>query len=182
MSFGKRENKRPLLFVIGSAPCCKEDLDRLKAMFPEDQKVSADLMAIGLDVFKNPAPWAYVASGEIGDITFIQEYKKLHGQRGCKVISYEPFPGVDIVLNRIFWEGGSSALLGCLAGIRRGYEKIVLIGCPMQGANPNHPGADYSMFQAKWIEEKGQLSKVRSMSGFTMELLGEPTKEWMGCV
>jgi hypothetical protein len=166
-----------VLVVCGTAPCFNEDIKNLSILCKEG---SCDFMAAGIDAFKRPLPWKYVASGHIEDLSLIKTYAGLHEVKGYKLIHYQPLNGVDIVMQLDMWEGGSSALLGVLAGIKEGYEKIVLCGCPMEGANPGHPGADYSMFQNKWTETVGILGNyVRSMSGFTMQLLGKPTKWWL---
>jgi hypothetical protein len=137
-------------------------------------------MAAGMDAFKRPLPWKYVASGHYEDLSFIRAYVDLHKLKDYKLIHYEKHVGVDIVMPLDMWEGGSSALLGVLAGIKLGYHKIVLCGCPMEGANPGHPGADYSMFQGKWTESVSVLCNyVRSMSGFTLKLLGNPDEVWL---
>jgi len=165
------------LVILGTAPCIEEDITNLSAMTKEGD---CDLMAAGLDSFKRPVPWKYVASGHYEDLSLINSYAGLHGLKGYKLIHYQLRVGVDIVVSLDVWEGGSSALLGVIAGIREGYKKIVLCGCPMEGANPGHPGADYSMFQGKWTESVSLLCNyVRSMSGFTMKLLGAPTEEWL---
>jgi hypothetical protein len=169
-----------LLIVCGSAPCLQEDINKLKSFFTTANQIPCDLMAIGLDAFKQPVPWKYVATGHFEDLPFIKAYAGLHKQKAYKLIHYQRQVGVDIVEPRETWEGGSSALLGVMAAIKLGYTKIVLCGCPMQGANPGHPGADYSMFQSKWEEKKDELLlTVRSMSGFTRVLLGMPTEEWL---
>jgi hypothetical protein len=137
-------------------------------------------MAAGIDAFKFPLPWKYAATGHYEDLPDIRAYAKDHKIKGYKLIHYEPSPGVDIVVPRETWEGGSSALMGVMAGIKEGYKKIVLCGCPMEGPNPGHPGADYSMFQGKWTESVSILHQyVRSMSGFTMRLLGKPEAWWL---
>jgi hypothetical protein len=61
------------------------------------------------------------------------------------------------------------------------YGKVVLCGCPMQGDNLT-PGKKtrYDTFQKGWAKHYDKLQgKVRAMSGFTKELLGEPTEGWL---
>jgi len=168
-----------ILILCGTAPFIDFDIVKLKSMFNKDDKVNGHLMAVGLDAFKRPVPWKYVVTGHFEDFEFISKYAGLHKQKDYLLIHQQPQVGVDIVIPLEEWEGGSSALMGVMAGLRIGYKKIVLCGCPMEGANPNHPGADYSMFQSKWVEKREELFNVRSMSGFTADLLGEPTREWL---
>ena len=76
---------------------------------------------------------------------------------------------------------GSSSLLGVKAATKKlGYEKVVLIGCSMDTGNLLNKKKSYSVFQKGWLYFKSDLiGKVKSMSGWTRELLGEPTKEWI---
>jgi hypothetical protein len=170
-----------LLLVAGSAPCLQEDALRFKGLATEDMKGECHLMCIGLDAFKkNFQPWTYVVTGHFEDIFFIKEYAKLQHRNGFKIIHQSVNQDVKIAVPLDQWNGGSSALMGVIAGLGLGYNKIVLCGCPMEGPNPGHPGADYSMFQEKWIKEYLKLiPMVKSMSGFTKDLLGEPTAEWL---
>ena len=76
---------------------------------------------------------------------------------------------------------GSSSLLGTKAALfKLGYDKVVLIGCPMDTGNILNKNQSYSIFRKGWLHFKDSLKgKVKSMSGWTKELLGEPTKEWV---
>ncbi len=69
---------------------------------------------------------------------------------------------------------GSSAMLGLKVGLRLGYRKIVLAGVTI---NEGH----YANFQVgwRWVADLLKCCPVRSISGFTAELLGSPTKEWV---
>ena len=76
---------------------------------------------------------------------------------------------------------GSSALLGVLAGIKLGYQKIIVCGCPLIGRNDKQ--YDYANFQKGWTAKLAMIKeKTRSMSGWTQELLGAPTEEWINNV
>lgn len=165
-----------LLVVCGSAPCLKEDLETLGELY----RGKVDFMAVGLDVAMRPVAWKYIATGHFEDIQFIHQYAALHNLKGYKLIHHNKQLGVDIIEPLENWVGGSSALLGVVAALKLGYNKIVLCGCPMAGPNPGHPGADYSMFQDRWVKEAVGISPhVRSMSGFTKDLLGSPEGEWL---
>jgi hypothetical protein len=69
---------------------------------------------------------------------------------------------------------GSSAMLALKVGLRLGYRKIILAGVAI---NEGH----YAHFQVgwKWIADLLKCCPVRSMGGFTAELLGKPTEEWL---
>jgi hypothetical protein len=72
-------------------------------------------------------------------------------------------------------------LLGTKAALfKLGYNKVVLIGCPMDTGSIENKAKSYSVFRKGWLYFKSDLvGKVKSMSGWTKELLGEPTKGWV---
>lgn len=82
--------------------------------------------------------------------------------------------------------GGSSGLLGAMVGIAA-CDRAVLAGIPMDPLQRHfherkkgNPWTEGKLYKKHWEEYKPQmLGKVKSMSGFTMQLLGAPTKEWV---
>lgn len=158
-----------VLLVVGSAPCAEEDILNFSLLW----KDTCNFMAVGKDAAKLPCTWLYGVTGHSEDISELRRY--------CPIIIHqEPRPSVDITHPLSAWEGGSSALMGVMSAMTLGYRKIVLCGVPLEGPNPGHPGADYSMFQGKWTENVSVLCNyVRSMSGFTLKLLGNPDEVWL---
>ncbi len=176
-----------MIFVIlGSAPNLYDDYNRLRSLIDEQKMI---FCVIGLSSTKLWDKHAhYIASYHPKD--FI-EIKKIREERGLnidyKIISHENYPVIDnknkerLQTNIIIpYEkpSGSSALLGTLAGIKEGYKKIVLCGCPLEGVNAKK--SSYNVFRKGWLAKKEQVKFfVRSMSGWTQQILGEPTKEWL---
>jgi len=69
--------------------------------------------------------------------------------------------------------------LGTVAAIKLGYKKIILCGCPLEGACRTG-FQPYNHFQRGWIARYQEVfSYTRSMSGYTKEILGFPTKKWI---
>ncbi len=139
-----------------------------------------EFMAIGLDaVDKYAWPILYMATYHPVEIDIIRHRRHAAGgNTDYKVISHERKPGVDICIEDWWKPSGSSALLGVQAALRMGYTRIVLCGCPLIGQNDK--GGKYETFRAGWKERKDSVGPyVRSMSGWTAELLGKPTAEWM---
>jgi hypothetical protein len=80
---------------------------------------------------------------------------------------------------------GSSGLYAVKCLMDRGFERIVLAGVPMQASGAHFFDAknwdDVDAFTAAWREQLPRLQgKVKSMSGWTREILGAPTAEWLG--
>jgi hypothetical protein len=144
-------------------------------------------MIIGLDaVDKYSFDAKYFATYHPSDIEPAMERRKKYGGNINfeKIIAHQQHhnnaTGRDLVDLIIPCEPptGSSALLGVLAGIRMGYEKIIVCGCPLIGSNDK--AYDYAKFQPGWTAKLNEIKGVtRSMSGWTRELLGAPTKEWL---
>jgi hypothetical protein len=81
--------------------------------------------------------------------------------------------------------GGSSGLLTVKVLLEEGFDRIVLAGVPLNshGAHfyaPNELWRTAVQFRKAWNAHLGELrGKVKSMRGWTRELLGEPTREWL---
>lgn len=86
-------------------------------------------------------------------------------------------------LNRIACEGGSSGLIGTLVG-RTAATKIVLAGIPLDPErghfNKSAPWKEALIHREAWKPYFPHLlGHVKSMSGWTQQMLGAPTEEWL---
>ena len=185
--------KAKILVIIGAAPCCVDDIAAFSSIYDghlpmysyDSNPVGCDFMLIGLDsVEKILWPIKYFATYHPSEIEMSMERRaKAGGNTDCLVIAHQQHPakeGHDLVNMIIPCEppSGSSSLLGVLAGIKYGYKKIILCGCPLTGKNDKE--YDYAHFRAGWTAKMKEIKDVtRSMSGWTMEQLGAPTAEWM---
>jgi len=164
------------LLITGAAPCVLKDIEDAILMCP-----SPDYMAIGLSaVDKYSMPIKYMATYHPAEIPLIKKRREaINGNTDYIVISHENKPGVDVV-EPFIPPSGSSSHLGALYAIRIGYKKIILCGCPLTGASLTRSGAAYETFRTGWTAKLDKVKPfVRSMSGWTKELLGEPTQEWL---
>lgn len=161
-----------ILIVTGSAPCVLDDMDRAMHLAP-----AADYCAVGLDaVDLCPWPIQYMATYHPKEITRIAARRsRAGGNTNYRVISHKTADGVDIVIP-FTGPSGSSALLACQAAIRAlNYEQIILCGCPLDDNK-------YQGFRSGWenkAHRREVLGRVKSMSGWTRQLLGAPTGEWL---
>lgn len=140
-----------------------------------------DYMAVGMDAV-NIVPWPlkYIVTNHLEDIPEIHRRRaSVRRDTDYKIVSYTQAPGVDIYLECPY-EGpsGSSSIVGTLVALQLGYEKIILCGIPLTGNA--FEGNPYEAFRPGWEYHKDKfVDKVRSMSGWTAELLGVPTIEWV---
>jgi hypothetical protein len=86
---------------------------------------------------------------------------------------------------------GTSANLAAKIGLALDYTRIVLAGCPMDNSgnwyrpmipeNDIKARKDHRAHLWKWMEISCRpiARFMRSMSGNTLDILGEPTREWL---
>ena len=162
-----------LMVLIGCAPCWEEDINSLKFLAND-----FDVMAIGADCPYSGAI-QYFATYHFVDLPIYKMRRKnINSNLDFKVIGHKERPEIDIVEPHKA-PTGSSSLLGAVAAIKIGHKKIILCGCPMEGANKNKI-TPYDYFQKGWVARLPEIKDfVRSMSGYTKEILGKPTKEWI---
>ena len=87
-------------------------------------------------------------------------------------------------VSEVMWHG-STALFAVLTALAMEYRKIILAGCPLDSKGhwyfPDMKGPRWTgeTYQA-WFEFAAteQAKKVRSMSGYTAQLLKKPDKKW----
>jgi hypothetical protein len=81
---------------------------------------------------------------------------------------------------------GSSGMLALYSALAWGCDRILLCGVPMNEAlhfKRGKPWAEVKDYQDAWRAHRDELApRVRSYSGWTMELFGRPTDEFIrGC-
>lgn len=89
---------------------------------------------------------------------------------------------VDRVCKR--WKGGSSGLLALAVALDPlGCDAAILCGVPLDDRENEftaEPWGEYERFQPAWTRWQHEFgAKARSMSGWTQQLLGRPTREWL---
>lgn len=78
--------------------------------------------------------------------------------------------------------GGSSGLFAVQVALEVGADRIVACGMPLNTQPHYHGRAEwdaYDAFRPAWERHVDDLRYVRSMSGWTAELLGRPDTEWL---
>lgn len=81
--------------------------------------------------------------------------------------------------------GGSSGFLCVRLAIHLGVQRIVLAGVPMRKHHchydkPGIPWGEAYRYWTCWEKKMPKIrNRVRSLSGWTADLLGRPTEEWL---
>lgn len=92
--------------------------------------------------------------------------------------------GLDLPLRRAANWRGSSGLLAVTVALDLGASHIVLCGVPLrkEGEHYDKPGMwrDAGNYRGGWVSNASAMAgKVKSMGGWTAELLGEPGPVWL---
>lgn len=91
---------------------------------------------------------------------------------------------VGLEMNQLENWGGSSGLLCVAVAFQLGVQRIVLAGVPMRKTFRHFDHQDYwweaRQYWPAWERHKPKMQdRVRSLSGWTQNLLGSPTREWL---
>ncbi len=171
--------------VLGTAPCMWDDLERA----PKGWDVVA-VNGAGFLYLEPIKMWCSVHG------KYMHEWIEKRRVTGASM-DFEAFgnfgkrddPG-DIHAWNMPNGNGSSGLFGVLIALEHGYTKIVLCGIPLEGQERHdykgdsvevvEAPTDYKHYRSGWLMRRDYLKlHVRSMSGWTKELFGEPTAEWL---
>jgi len=177
--------------VLGGARCVWDDLERAKQIGSYDAVVAVnDMLA------------HYSGEVEIFATLHIEKAAQWIVERGdkgfppAKIIAGHKGHIWEALPNRMQpdyrtdyrWPGmsasGSSGLFAVKVALEHGFDKVVLCGVPMQAEQAHFfdakPWDEVKSFTDAWTVALPYIKDfTRSMSGYTRELLGEPTPEWL---
>ena len=179
------------LIIVGSGPCVFDDLERI-----EDHS-RFDFMAI------NHSSPAFIHIERIDHLVCHENKfptaKRMRKRAGLNTdyITYsnEDHPGVDKIFadltpptcaydcpsrlqgsdpRNLHHYSGTSVMLGLKIALRLGYKKIIIAGAPLNEGT-------YAAYQKGWLWIADILRQcpVRAMSGFTKDIFGEYTEDWL---
>lgn len=169
------------VLLLGDARCVHDDAERALALFTPDLYATTNM--IGMEWF-HVDHWFTLhpnASGIWPGIVQAMR-RRLHAGLNRPVTwAHKQEKGIDRWTQD--W-AGSSGLLAVKGLMEIGCTHIVCAGVPMK-AEQGHYYDDKNWHTATnyhrgWIRNEHTIKQlVRSMSGWTRELLGEPTAEWL---
>ena len=174
------------LVVAGCASCVWDDIDKIEL----NKKDVLAVNDIGLYLFRI-THWASCHPVIINSGSAIRRVRLDHCRREDSFLSHIPDYSSNEGLADFIWTipqlQGTSGMFGTLIGLYLGYSKIILAGIPLDSSPHFYAQkSKYSNFDREGIHKSWKKindlifeDKVRSLSGWTRELLGEPTKEWL---
>lgn len=168
--------------VLGGADCLHADLAAARALFIPDVIIATN--NAGRDYPDKFDHWVTMHPDKLKTWVAERREKGLPDARQLWCPRHRtPPPGIEC-LTAPSW-GGSSGLFGIVVGLLAvELHKIVLVGCPMLAANAHYDDkrvwAEASRYHSAWQRYLPEIKyKVRSMSGWTKELLGAPDRSWL---
>jgi hypothetical protein len=134
--------------------------------------------------------WATLHGDEFGVWSALREarglppHKAMYGHEGLPhATRREDVQFTDFRLPGQVNNGSSGLFAGKVALFDLGFERIVFCGVPMLDLPHFHSSHGFPhapTHRAGWLEALPYLKdRARSMSGWSMELLGAPTPEWL---
>lgn len=168
--------------VLGGAACVWEDMAAALELFTPDLVVATN--HAGMDHQGRVDHWCTMHPELLPTWIAKREAKGLPpaGQYWTAERRLKPVKP-DIPMGRAENWGGSSGMLAPVVAVYHlGCTRVVLCGVPMDAKQAHYddprPWADFGNYRRAWITRQTQMTAVRSMSGWTRQLLGAPTKEW----
>lgn len=178
--------------ALGSGTCLFQDIDRALALSEYEGVVAAN--EAGVAWSGSLTSWVSLHPDQLAgrlasrrmrgypDPEEIVGHLRDHEKPGSKdfpaVTAYVPykFPGQT--------QSGSSGLFAVKRAIDLGATHVVCCGIPLESCFGRIDGKDCwpndRVFKSGWEQAAPAMAgRVRSMSGWTRRLLGEPTAEWL---
>jgi hypothetical protein len=177
----RRSGIRVKAIVFGDAACGQADMDQALALFTPDA-----IAATNNRIIDYPGKLDYGISlhpDRCDNWPGLEEAirrRTLKGYNRPETWAHKAGRGVD--KHTPDW-GGSTGLLAVKALIEEGFTRIVLCGVPLE-AQPHfytdQPWSKFERYRTGWEAHRDEIAPyVRSLSGWTRELLGPPDANWI---
>lgn len=156
--------------VIGSAACVWDDLSR----WP----VTDETPVVAVNHMILDAPGNLIAGATL--------HPEMAAQWACRGVPiYAPSAGKGPEIEAPHCQDwyGTSGLFGIEVALWLGAERIVLAGCPIDETPHYYDGATLmpwlEHYRDGWMASLPEIKgRVKSLSGWTREILGEPPSNW----
>jgi len=169
----------PVLLALGGADCVWDDMERAAGML--DRFDVAAVNEAGRDYRGDLALWCSLHAEKMPGW---QRARRGNQDYACICNKLRAGARIDRAVPE-FWSGSSGLYVVQVAAMVFGYDRIICCGMPLTETphfHKAHPWNDARTYQRGWREGTDQpelRGKVRSMSGFTRDLLGEPDTDWL---
>lgn len=171
-----------IALVLGGARCVYDDIAAAQKLVTTDIVVAVKDIGI---TWPTPHYWATLHPERVPKELAERRRSGLPDPIAIYTYNKRIPKGIDLPYHVVDLKGGSSGLLGVMVALEVA-DKAVVCGVPLDPRQPHYrrpkkqgwPPA--TMYRIAWKQVHSKLKdRVRSMSGWTRELLGEPTAEWV---
>ncbi len=155
---------KSLVCIVGDGPTRESDI-----LAFQDMDVAHQVCCINRAGLHYPTTFPLWYSYHAKDLA-----KWAQRRPGSRLLSCNCYTGIEYIpLQAKHTKGGSAmqALRICLDHL--GFSRVVLAGVPLSGPYRTVFGSAWEYYASLFAD------RVRSLSGFTMELFGTPEKEWI---
>lgn len=179
------DTDKPLM-VVGAGRCTWEDV-----LTYWDMNIKSDVMLINDAILHYPMKPGYLpihaACYDVGRVNIYRELRKAKLNHK-DIITHSVGEPADVVWKVKNVSSSLSGNFSAVIGLAMGYKRIVLCGCPEDNSGhywdslATHPKHDFGVkcIHFHWTDNEALfMGRVRSMSGWTREFFGYPTKEWL---
>ena len=172
-----------MALILGSANCVFEDKARALALFKPDYIFCTN--DFGVDYPEAFDHWCTMHPDKLAG--WVRARRKA-GRPDAKQLwipqHRNPPKELTGLVRQSPSRGGSSGLLCCMVVLKILNCRAVLAGVPMKVGNAHYnspkPWTDAVHYISAWRQSQRELDgRIKSMSGWTKELLGEPTPGWL---
>lgn len=188
------EPEHPVLLVTGDGRSLLDDLNRFGSW-----GIEHDVMAIGRSMTAYPGRVLHWANVDGADSVWWAEHLPLkndgkfpirHTLGDCRGYDVDWDIVDEVKWNReeVLWHG-STALFAVYTALAMGYQNIILAGCPLDskghwfyGDSPENTGPVWTGYSYQaWLEfaKDPEASRVRSLSGYTAQIIGLAERSWI---
>lgn len=165
--------------ILGGAKTVWEDVEAALALSEFDCVIAAN--DVGAHWSGKLDHWVSLHPDRLA--RWILERERKGYPNGFATWAHKKLAGCQIDNTTSDWKG-SSGLFAAKVALELGYNRIVLCGVPLSADGAHFfdpkPWAAFQAFRFGWIAHRPLLvPHVRSMSGWTQELLGAPDRNWL---
>lgn len=173
---------KKVIFALGGANCLHDDLTRAKAIVEPDTIIATN--HAGKDYGGIVDHWCSMHPEKMNGWVNERTKKGLPPAKMLWRPRHKQPHGLEMQAAPSW--GGSSGLLAVTVGLLYcEATHIIVCGMPYEPENAHYddvrtPWSEASRYRASWNRYFNQMrDRVRSMSGWTRQLLGEPDERWL---
>lgn len=172
-----------IAFVLGSGDTLHDDLARALAIVTPDLWLAANHAGRDHDGLLDH--WCTMHPEKMAG--WVQE-RRDQGRPDAGMLwrPQHKQPGRNLTMqNAPSWGGSSGLLCVTVALMFCDASHVVLCGVPLEAENKHYDDtrrvwAEAPRYRHAWVKHQEKMRvRVRSMSGWTRQLLGDPTEEWL---